>query len=35
MTMDGKKRFFEAVAGGKGFLAFHATTDSFHSKGTR
>ncbi len=34
MTLSGKKRFFEAIAGGKGFLAFHASTDSFHSKGS-
>lgn len=33
MTQSGKKRFFDAVAGGKGFVGFHATTDSFHSVG--
>ncbi len=35
MTPTGKKRFFEAVAGGKGFLGFHAATDSFHSQGEK
>jgi len=33
MTERGKKRFLDAVAGGKGFVAFHPTTDSFHSVG--
>jgi hypothetical protein len=33
MTSAGKKRFFEAIAAGKGFLAFHASNDSFHSVG--
>jgi type 1 glutamine amidotransferase len=31
MTPRGKKRFLDAVAGGKGFVAFHAANDSFHS----
>jgi len=35
MTLAGKKRFFDAVAAGKGFLAFHPTTDSFHSVGNQ
>jgi uncharacterized protein len=33
MTPAGKQRLLEAVAAGKGFVAFHASTDSFHSKG--
>lgn len=35
MTLTGKKRFFDALAAGKGFLGFHATNDSFHSVGNR
>lgn len=35
MTPTGKKRFFDAVAAGKGFIGFHAATDSFHSEGDR
>ncbi len=35
MTLEGKKRFFAAVAAGKGFIGFHAATDSFHSQGDR
>ena len=35
MTANGKRRFFEAIAAGKGFLAFHATCDSFHSVGDK
>jgi type 1 glutamine amidotransferase len=35
MTPNGKKRFFAAVAAGKGFIGFHAATDSFHSEGDR
>ena len=33
MTPAGKKKFLDAIAGGKGFFGFHACTDSFHSKG--
>ncbi len=33
MSPEGVKRLLDAVAGGKGFVAFHAATDSFHSKG--
>lgn len=33
MTEDGLKRLLKAVESGKGFVAFHAATDSFHSKG--
>ncbi len=32
MTQRGKERFLEAVAAGKGFIAFHAANDSFHSQ---
>jgi len=35
MTPRGKKRLLEAIAGGKGFVGFHAATDSFHSRGPR
>jgi hypothetical protein len=35
MTASGKKRFFEAIAAGKGFIAFHAANDSFHSVGNQ
>lgn len=35
MTPEGKKKFLEAVAGGKGFVGFHAAADTFHSKGPR
>lgn len=35
MSPEGVKRLLDAVAGGKGFVAFHAATDSFHSKGNQ
>ena len=35
MTPQGKKKLLDTVAAGKGFVAFHAATDSFHSKGKR
>jgi hypothetical protein len=35
MTVAGKKRFFDAIAAGKGFFGFHATNDSFHSVGNK
>lgn len=35
MTAAGKQRLLDAVRGGKGFIGFHAATDSFHSKGPR
>lgn len=35
MSPDGKKRLLDAVAAGKGFVAFHSATDSFHSAGDR
>jgi len=35
MTPEGKKKLLAAIAAGKGFVAFHAATDSFHSKGPR
>jgi type 1 glutamine amidotransferase len=34
MTLNGKKRLLEAVAGGKGFVGFHSASDTFHSKGS-
>jgi len=33
MTPEGKKKLLNAIAAGKGFVGFHAATDSFHSKG--
>ncbi len=33
MTAKGKQRLLEAVAAGKGFMGFHAATDSFHTPG--
>jgi type 1 glutamine amidotransferase len=33
MTPEGKKKLLDAIAAGKGFVGFHAATDSFHSKG--
>jgi uncharacterized protein len=33
MTPDGKKRFLDAVAGGKGFVGCHCASDTFHSPG--
>jgi type 1 glutamine amidotransferase len=33
MTEAGKQKLLDAVAAGKGFVGFHACTDSFHSKG--
>ncbi len=35
MTPRGKKRLLKAIADGKGFVGFHAATDSFHSEGPR
>jgi len=35
MSPDGKKRFLDAIAAGKGFVGFHSATDSFHSPGSR
>lgn len=35
MSQDGVKRLLDAIAGGKGFVAFHAATDSFHSQGNQ
>lgn len=35
MSPDGKKRFMDAIAAGKGFVGFHSATDTFHSKGDR
>jgi type 1 glutamine amidotransferase len=33
MTPEGKQKLLEAIAAGKGFVGFHACTDSFHSRG--
>ncbi|MCU0981147.1 MAG: ThuA domain-containing protein [Pirellulaceae bacterium] len=35
MTADGKKRFLDAIAAGKGYVGFHSATDTFHSAGGR
>ncbi len=35
MSPEGKQKLLDAVAAGKGFVGFHACTDSFHSKGGR
>ena len=35
MTPEGKEKLLKAIANGKGFVGFHAATDSFHSKGPR
>lgn len=33
MSADGKKRFLEAIAKGKGFVGSHCASDTFHSDG--
>ena len=33
MSPAGKKRFLEAIAAGKGFVGFHAASDTFHTPG--
>jgi len=33
MTLAGKRRLIETIAGGKGFIGFHSATDSFRSTG--
>jgi type 1 glutamine amidotransferase len=33
MTPEGKPKLLDAIAAGKGFVGFHACTDSFHSRG--
>jgi len=35
MTPEGKQKLLDAVAAGKGFVGFHAASDSFHSNGPR
>ncbi len=35
MSPEGKKKLLNTIAAGKGFVGFHAATDSFHSKGPR
>lgn len=32
MTLQGKQKLLDAISAGKGFVGFHACTDSFHSK---
>lgn len=33
MSVEGKKRFIDAVAGGKGLVGSHCASDTFHSEG--
>jgi type 1 glutamine amidotransferase len=33
MSADGKKRFLDAIAAGKGFVGLHCASDTFHSAG--
>jgi len=35
MSAEGKEKLLRTIAAGKGFVGFHAATDSFHSKGPR
>jgi len=35
MTPEGKQRLLDSIVAGKGFVAFHSATDSFHSPGPR
>ena len=35
MTPEGKEKLLATIAAGKGFVGFHAATDSFHSDGPR
>jgi type 1 glutamine amidotransferase len=35
MSAVGKKRLLDTIGGGKGFVGFHAATDSFHTPGER
>jgi len=35
MTPEGKQNLLSAIAAGKGFVGFHAASDSFHSEGPR
>ncbi|MHC4229680.1 MAG: ThuA domain-containing protein [Planctomycetota bacterium] len=35
MSPEGKEKLLRTIAAGKGFVGFHAATDSFHSKGPR
>jgi type 1 glutamine amidotransferase len=35
MSPEGKNKLLKAIADGKGFVGFHAATDSFHSEGPR
>jgi type 1 glutamine amidotransferase len=33
VSPEGKKKFLDAIAGGKGFIGFHSASDTYHSKG--
>ena len=35
MSPEGKQRFLDAIAAGKGFVGSHCASDTFHSKGPR
>jgi len=35
MSPEGKQRFLDAIAAGKGYVGFHSANDSFHSAGPR
>jgi uncharacterized protein len=35
MSSQGKQRFLDAIAAGKGFIGFHCATDTFHSHGPK
>ncbi len=35
MSPGGKQKLLDAIAAGKGFVGFHSTSDSFHTKGER
>ena len=35
MSSEGKQRLLDAIAGGKGFIGFHAASDSFHTPGAK
>ena len=35
MSAEGKRKLLRAIGAGKGFVGFHAATDSFHSTGPR
>jgi hypothetical protein len=35
MSEEGKKMFLQSIADGKGFIAFHSASDTFHSRGSK